>query len=371
MACFVPNYEGLKVKTATGYMDFSGIAYMGDKPIYRVGFDNKSWIEVSIDHKFTKENGEDILISDVKIGDTILAEEGNTCITDIIDTGKIEPVYDLIDVDGNHYYTNGVLSHNCEFLTAEETLVSSLKLINLKGREPSFNHDLIRWYSEPQPNRVYLIGLDPAAGTGGERAAIQVYQLPEMKQIAEWCDNMSPPKVQIENLIKILRYIRDRLKSSPIQTEEPENAIYWTFENNGVGEAINALITEQGEEKFPGVFISEPKRAGIRTGRRGLTTSQKPKMAACIKLKSMVETDKLEIASKAFVIELKNYIRKGVGYEHKNGNTDDLVSATLLTIRLAGIISNFDPNMTERLKEVLELEEETSAPLPFIMLTSF
>jgi hypothetical protein len=259
----------------------------------------------------------------------------------------------------------------CEFLTAEETLVSSLKLVNLRGREPSFTHGLVRWYAEPQPNRVYLVGLDPATGTGGERAAIQVFQLPEMKQIAEWCDNMSPPKVQIENLIKILRYIRDQLKNSPAQIEEAENAIYWTFENNGVGEAITALVGEQGEEKFPGVFINEPKRAGIRTGRRGLTTSQKPKMAACIKLKSMVESDKLEIASKAFVVELKNYIRKGVGYEHKSGCTDDLVSASLLTVRLAEIVSNFDPEMTERLKEVLELEEETSNPLPFVMLSSF
>lgn len=259
----------------------------------------------------------------------------------------------------------------CEFLTAEETLINSIRLQQLEGREPQWSDGLVRWYERPLPNRVYLVGLDPSTGTGGDRAAIQVYMLPEMKQIAEWCDNMSPPKIQVETMHKILHFIKDELAADLTQKDNPDNSIYWTFENNGVGEAIASLVTELGEERFPGFYTHEPKRAGIRRGRKGLTTSNKPKVSACTKLKSLVETDRIDIASKPFIAELKNYIRKGQGFEAKQGSTDDLVSGSLLCVRLAEIIRDWDPEITEKLKEVLQAEAEESEPLPFIMSTGF
>lgn len=259
----------------------------------------------------------------------------------------------------------------CEFLSAEETLVNSIVLQQMKSKEPLWVDGLIRWFERPLPNRAYLIGLDPATGTGGERAAIQVFMLPEMHQVAEWCDNMSPPKIQVEVLHKILHFIKDELVADLTQKENPETAIYWTFENNGIGEAIGSLINELGEEKFPGYFMHEPKRAGLRKGRKGLTTSNKPKLSACSKLKSLIESNRIEIFSEAYIGEIKNYIRKGAGFEHKQGKTDDLVSASLLVIRLAEIIRDFDPKITEKLKEIIESNDDDSEPLPFIMSVSF
>ena len=216
-----------------------------------------------------------------------------------------------------------------------------------------------------------MVGLDPSTGTGGDRAAIQVFMLPEMRQVAEWCDNMSPPKIQVETLHKILHYIKDELSADLTQKDNPENSIYWTFENNGVGEAIASLVTELGEERFPGVYMHEPKRAGIRRGRKGLTTSNKPKVAACTKLKSLIESDRIELPSKPLIGELKNYIRKGQGFEAKQGHTDDLVSGSLLAVRLAEIIRDWDPAITEKLKEVIAAEADEAEPLPFIMSVGF
>ena len=34
---------------------------------------------------------------------------------------------------------------------------------------------------------MYVVTLDPCAGTGGDNAAIQVVELPTMKQVGEWC----------------------------------------------------------------------------------------------------------------------------------------------------------------------------------------
>ncbi len=259
----------------------------------------------------------------------------------------------------------------CSFLTAEETLIAALVLQGLSHKEPKWIDGLVRWYERPLPNRAYLIGLDPSTGTGGDRAAIQVFMLPEMKQVAEWCDNLSPPKTQLEVLKKIINYIRDQLASDLTQKDNPDDNIYWTFENNGVGEAIASLINEIGEERFPGHFTHEPKRAGLRKGRKGLTTANKPKMSACTKLKSLVESGRIDIYSAALISELKNYIRKGAGFEAKQGSTDDLVSSTLLTIRLAEIIRDFDPKITEKLREVIESDQDELEPLPFIMSVGF
>lgn len=371
MNIFVENNLGYKVQTPQGYVSFSGVAYRGLKKIFRIEFSQGSWVECSENHRFISSTGEEVYVSSAKMGQDVQGTTGVVKILTVIDTGKVEDTYDLIDVNGNVYFTNNILSHNCEFLTAEETLINSIVLQRLEGKEPKWSDGLIRWFERPHPNRVYLVGLDPSTGTGGDRAAIQVFMLPEMKQIAEWCDNKSPPRVQVEILHKILHFIKSELAADMSQKDSPDGSIYWTFENNGVGEAISSLVSEFGEDRFPGFYMHEPKRAGIRTGRKGLTTSHKPKIAACTKLKSLIESNRIEIQSKPMIVELKNYVRRSNSFEAKQGSTDDLVSAAVLAIRLAEIIKEWDPKITERLREVLDTESDEASPLPFIMSVSF
>ena len=66
--------------------------------------------------------------------------------------------------------------HNCKFIGADETLINPLVLSKLRGAEPLFLTGRVRWYARPQPDKTYLIALDPAMGTGGDYAAIQVFQ---------------------------------------------------------------------------------------------------------------------------------------------------------------------------------------------------
>ena len=46
-----------------------------------------------------------------------------------------------------------------------------------------------------------------------------------------------------------------------IETGDP-NTIYWSVENNGLGEAALIVINDFGEENIPGLFVSEPIRKG-------------------------------------------------------------------------------------------------------------
>ena len=104
-----------------------------------------------------------------------------------------------------------------------------------------------------------------------------------------------------------------------------EPNIFWSFENNGVGESIISLILEIGEEYFPGTLVNEPKVMGhIKKFRRGLNTTNRNKVTACLKLKTFIDTDRMLINSPGLIYQLKNFVASGVGFAGKPGVKDVL-----------------------------------------------
>lgn len=253
----------------------------------------------------------------------------------------------------------------CKFIQADETLIHPLRLANLSGVDPYLIDDGVRWYTQPQPNKTYVVGYDPAVGTGGDFAAIQVFQMPEMMQVAEWKANNIDTRGQVKTLQRILKRIQDSMVASGQQQGDTE--IYWTIENNTVGEAALQVVSDTDEENFPGTFMHEPKRAGMgRRMRKGMTTTNKSKIAASMKFKSLVETDRITILSKALISELKGFVRSGPGFAAKYGYHDDVVSATLLCIRMVVMLSNYDPDFDDKLKESIDSDDDHQAPMPII-----
>jgi hypothetical protein len=248
--------------------------------------------------------------------------------------------------------------HGCEFITADETLISSLKLSVMEGRDPYKRTGQVRWYKNIQKGKTYIAGLDPSLGTGGDNAAIQVYELPGMKQVAEWKHN----KTAITEQIRILKSILQA-----VQEEAPDAEIYWSVENNTLGEAALVVINEVGEDNIPGTFISQPKTAG-RIHRKGFTTTNKSKLSACSKLKTWVEGNKIEISSSALLRELKTFVARASSFSAKDGETDDLVMALLLVVRIAQHVAQYDETTYNELKDTFD-EEEDLAPMPFVFLT--
>jgi len=253
----------------------------------------------------------------------------------------------------------------CKFIQADETLIHPLRLSNLSGVDPYLIDDGVRWYTQPIPNKTYVVGYDPAVGTGGDFAAIQVFQMPEMVQVAEWKANNIDTRGQVKVLQRILKRIQDSMVSSGQQQGDTE--IYWTIENNTVGEAALQVVSDTDEENFAGTFMHEPKRAGMgRRMRKGMTTTNKSKIAASMKFKSLVETNRLTILSKALISELKGFVRSGPGFAAKYGYNDDIISATLLCIRMVVMLSNYDPDFDDKLKETLDYDDDFQAPMPII-----
>jgi hypothetical protein len=253
--------------------------------------------------------------------------------------------------------------YDCEFLVFDETLISSLKLVTMEGEKPIMNMGQTRWYKKLSKQCSYVVALDPSMGTGGDYSAIQVFELPSYTQVAEWRHNTSP----ITSQIRVLKDILDHIAS---ETNNPQG-IYWSVENNGLGEAALIVINDFGEENLPGLFVSEPMRKGhVRKFRKGFNTTHSTKISACSRMKTMIENDKMQVFSGALISELKGFVATGSSYQAKTGETDDLISALLLVIRIMSVLKDWDPRVYNTFKS-MENEIDYEPPMPIFISTNY
>ena len=245
----------------------------------------------------------------------------------------------------------------CEFIIFDETLINPLHLAEMGGIDPIEKQGQIRWYKKPERDKTYVVALDPSLGTGSDPAAIQVFEMPGLKQVAEWSHNKTIVQRQVVILKEICQYLADVAGS---------NNVYYSVENNTLGEAALVCISELGEENIPGTFLSEPKKGSVgHRYRKGFTTTNKSKLSACSKLKSLIETRRLVVASKALISELKTFVASGNSFAAKIGEHDDLVMSALLAIRMIMMLQQFDAGLDGELKDSIDNFQE---PMPFIAL---
>ena len=254
---------------------------------------------------------------------------------------------------------------DCEFLIFDETLINSVRLSELEGADPKMTMGQCRWYKDINPKATYLVSLDPSLGTGGDYGAIQVFEMPDMIQVAEWHHNTTPVQQQVKTMREILKYIHDR----GMEKGGSAPQIYYSVENNNIGEAALIVINDIGEENFYGLFLSEPIRKGhVRKFRKGFNTTHRTKISTCSILKNMIETKKMTIHSKPLISELKSFVASGLGFSAKTGEHDDLVTSTLLILRMASVLADWDPKIYDKMTEKVS---EENMPLPIFISTGF
>jgi hypothetical protein len=247
--------------------------------------------------------------------------------------------------------------HGLEFIIDEETLIDSLVLSRLLAVDPQYKTGQVRWFKKPSKEHIYTVALDPSMGTGGDPAAIQVFEADTGDQVAEWRHNKTPIPEQITLLADICKRIyEDTGGKAPV---------YYSLENNSIGEGALISLSEYGEENIKGSMLSEPKRLGqTRRYRRGFETSQRSKLDACSKLKNLLENDKLRIQSQLLISELKTFVAARGSYAAKIGETDDLVMSTLLAIRMFQNLQTYHVDINKHIRDHTERIE----PMPFFAM---
>jgi hypothetical protein len=223
--------------------------------------------------------------------------------------------------------------------------------------EPVEKTGQVRWYRKPKKDHIYIVALDPSLGTGGDPSAIQVFEADTTEQIAEWRHNKTDVPTQIKIMADIIKELHTVVKDN--------KSIYYSVENNTLGEAALISIAEYGEENIPGYFLSDNSVQGSsgRRIRKGFTTTNKSKIVACNKFKILVESGRMKIYSKPLVSELKTFVANGASYQAKIGETDDLVMASLLATRMLMMLQTFHSDLDAHLKDH---SDNIVEPMPFI-----
>lgn len=255
------------------------------------------------------------------------------------------------------------IEHECEFIDdSSNTLIDSRILQHMRSVDPVLTTGQVKWFKVPSPGNSYFVVLDPSLGTSNDWSAIQILEMPSLEQVGEWSSNTAPPRTQVKMLYDILNFIMDEIDPDGDPEDVP---IYWSFENNTIGEAILQIIEDSGVEHFPGTLVSEKRTGNMsKRFRRGLNTTPKNKIIACSKFKSLIESNRLVPKSVGVIKQLKNFASKGVSFSARIGN-DDLVMAFILAVRLIEMTKNWEIYDPEIISDSLDTSYNHE-PLPFI-----
>lgn len=225
--------------------------------------------------------------------------------------------------------------YECDFLSSDGGLMDSYIMGTIQreveARKPEFiireENEEYPFYAKINPLSTYIVGVDPATGSGLDYSSIQVFEFPSMVQVFEHRSNVMRP----ENIYTLLKKVINFIAGTGA-------IIYFSVENNGVGQGIISLyMTDDVPPRA--TFVSEEGKNKL-----GIVTSPRSKIRTCVKMKNMVERRAMTITSNVLVKELKNYVRKNGSYAAQIGATDDCISALMIVIRIIEEISNFDAN---------------------------
>jgi len=220
--------------------------------------------------------------------------------------------------------------YECQFLSSESLLISSMFLARItpvieKIRPVNVIRD-VKFYASVKAGLTYLIGVDPATGTGEDYSVITMYEFPSLVQIAEYRSNTMSTNDLYGVLKNILLYL-----------ERMQTTVYFSVENNGVGEGVISLFEADERGPLNAEFVSEEGK-----NKRGMTTTSRTKMKACVNFKEMIERENMFISSKTMLAELKAFVRTKGAYAAQPGSTDDCIAATLIVVRLIEEIASYD-----------------------------
>lgn len=119
MAIFLEEKKNEKYQifTPNGWVDFGGIGKTIEYEDWKICFEDGRELICADHHKFMV--GEEVKIcEDLEVGDYLESEEGLIKVTKIEKLSSKSNMYDLIDVEGCRYYTNGIISHNSTTVAA-------------------------------------------------------------------------------------------------------------------------------------------------------------------------------------------------------------------------------------------------------------
>jgi hypothetical protein len=329
------NKTNIKVLTPTGFKPFVGIQKL-EKECLEIVLSNNN-LKCSKNHRILTKDNIFKISSDLKIGDIISTKNGFDKIIDIINVG-ILPVYDLLEVETNQYYTNDIISHNCEFDEVGESAldVELFDYMRKQTFQPMYILDDGHYYMWENINedKIYVVGVDIAEGVGKDYTVAQILDITEpqkIKQVGMYFNNKITPSEFTPKLREILQHWGDPLvfiERNNCGAQVVDNLKkYFSYENI-VNWGVNR-VASRTSNNLGIIAHTNTKFHGVMNQRYWITT-----------------TKQVQINDVGTVTELKDFIRTRTGsWEAKSGSHDDRVMAltwALMALHEDIVYSYFD-----------------------------
>ena len=228
--------------------------------------------------------------------------------------------------------------YECEFISSDNSLFDT-RIIQIEQKrfefvKPAFSMNGEQDFFKPlSQDMAYIVGVDPATGSGEDFSVIEVFEFPTMQQVMEYRANTVSEVVLYSHLKKVIGFL-----------EKYSDDVYFSIENNGVGRALIALYMQDESPPMYAHFMSE-----MGKNKLGYTTTNSSKKDCAIRFKNMFERREMTIYSNILYNEMKSYIRKGDGFAAQTGATDDCISAVFVVMRMLDEIAMYDPRAYEKL----------------------
>lgn len=302
------NNTKFSIMTPTGFEKFKGIQIKNVKEMYTFEFDDGTQIKASGKHLFLTQNGFK-KSKDVSIYDDLSGKK----IKNIIKEDGDFEVYDPVGVDKHStYISNGIVSHNTEFLGSVNTLIAPQMLKKLVSKSPIFSKDGLDVYSHPEQGHTYFLSADVGKGRGMDYSAFSIIDITEYpyKQVAKFRNNNLSHLVypsEIERLAKAYNEALVLIELNDAGTEVA-NILYQELEYE------NIYSCSRGSGKYD----------------MGLIQTKATKRTGCSNIKELIESQKLIIYDIDTIMEFSTFVKKqkangNITFEADTGCHDDLV----------------------------------------------
>jgi len=256
-----------------------------------------------------------------------------------------------------------------EFLGSTNTLISGTKLQQLVYREPLVTHDMLRIFEHPVKeeegaltDHLYAITVDVSEGKNLDSSSFSVIDISQTpyKQVAAYNSSSISPI-----LFPTVIYNAARMY----------NNAYILVEINNNPQVADTLHQDLEYENLLKIYTGNKKPQQLSGGfargvQMGLKMSPQVKAIGCSNLKTLIESDKLQINDFTTYSELTTFVQQKNTFKAEEGTNDDMVMSLVIfawitTQKYFKDIVNHDIRKQIQLENMNQVDEET-LPAPII-----
>ena len=256
-----------------------------------------------------------------------------------------------------------------EFLGSTNTLISGTKLQQLAYMEPLVTHDMLRIFEHPVKeeegaltDHLYAITVDVSEGKNLDSSSFSVIDISKTpyKQVAAYNSSSISPI-----LFPTVIYNAARMY----------NNAYILVEINNNPQVADTLHQDFEYENLLKIFTGNKKPQQLSGGfargvQMGLKMSPQVKAIGCSNLKTLIESDKLQINDFTTYSELTTFVQQKNTFRAEEGTNDDMVMSLVIfawitTQKYFKDIVNHDIRKQIQLENMNQVDEET-LPAPII-----